>query len=69
MRYEAKTFATFCSAKDTNHRLKKPNVICCLTCPACNKNYIGKTDRNLFTRLHDRGSRSNQPMHKLYKNI
>ena len=36
----------------------------CLTCYGYNENSIGKTDRNLLTRLHEYGSHDNQPKHK-----
>lgn len=36
----------------------------CLICPCCKENYIGKTDRNLVTRLHEHRSRDNQAMHQ-----
>ena len=44
--------------------LQKSNVIYCLTCPGCNEKYIGKTDRNFLTRLHEQGSRDDQPLYQ-----
>ena len=35
----------------------------CLTFPAGNENYIGKSDRNLATGLHEHGSGNYKPMH------
>ena len=51
-------------AKDTIPTLQKPNTIYCLIRPGCIENYIGKTDRDLVTRLHEHGSRDNQPKHQ-----
>ena len=44
--------------------LQKSNVVSCLTCPGCNEKYIGKTDRNLVTRLKEQGSCDDQPMYQ-----
>ena len=41
----------FCSNKDPIQKLMKANVVYCFTCPGCSKTYVGKTDRNLITRL------------------
>ena len=42
---------------------QKVNLIYRFTCPGCNEKYIGKTDRNIITRLHEYGSRIDQPLH------
>ena len=62
--YETKKLAMFCSTKHTIITQQNSNVIYCLTCPGCNENYIGNTDRNLATGLHEHGSRNDQPMHQ-----
>ena len=52
-------FSMFCSNKDKIDPLKKANVVYCFTCPGCAKKYIGKTERNLITRVeeHARGKK------------
>ena len=40
----------------------KANVICIIQCPGCHNDYVGKTDRNLTTRLSEHGKKENQPM-------
>ena len=47
----------FCSNKDKIEKIKKANVVYLFTCPGCSQKYIGKTERNLITRLdeHARG--------------
>ena len=54
----------FCSAKEFIPTDQKSNVIYCLTCPGCNKKYIGKTDPNLITGLNEQGSRDDKPMYQ-----
>ena len=54
----------FCSAKDWIPIHQKANVIYKVTSPGCNEDYIGKTDRNLVTRLNEHGFREDQPMYK-----
>ena len=39
-----------------------------VNCPGCNENYIGKTDRNLVTRLNNHASREDQSM-STYGNV
>ena len=41
----------FCSTKDKISNLKKAKIIYKFKCPCCSKLYIGKTERNLETRL------------------
>ena len=47
----------FCSAKDSIPIKQKTNVICKIKYLGCKEGYIGKTDRNLVTRLNEHGSR------------
>ena len=52
--YETKKgTAIFCSAKDSIPIHQKTKVIYKVTCPGCNEDYVGKTDRNLITRLNE----------------
>ena len=53
----------FCSSKDQIPTDQKANLIYRFTFPGCNEKYIGKTDRNIITRLHEHGSRIDQPLH------
>ena len=52
----------YCPTKDRIPILQKANLIYELTCPGCDGKYVGKTDRNLDTRLEEHGSRLDQPM-------
>ena len=36
---------------------QKENVIYIVTCPGCNKDCVGKTDRDLATKSNENGSR------------
>ena len=47
----------FCSNKDKIDLLKKANVVYHFTCPGCSKKYIGKTKRNLNTRIEEHAKR------------
>ena len=60
--YNTKKSAMFCSSKDILPTNQKANVIYCLSCPGCQQDYIGKTDRNIETRLLEHGTRADQPM-------
>ena len=62
--YETKKTAMFSSAKDSIPIQQKANVIHKVTCPGCNEDYVGKTDRNLVTRLNEHASREDQPMYQ-----
>ena len=44
--------------------LQKSNVVYCLICPDCDEKYIGKSHRNLATRLNEQGSRYDQPLYQ-----
>ena len=43
----------FCKTKDSIPAEQKSNVIYRITCPGCFQKYVGKTDRNLITRLDE----------------
>ena len=51
--YTNKKLSMFCSSKDQIPRDQKANLIYSFTCPGCNAQYIGKTDRNFITRLQE----------------
>ena len=51
-----------CSAKESVLIHRKANVIYKVTCSSCNEDYVGKTDRNLVTRLNEHAFREDQPM-------
>ena len=51
--YKTNKLAMFCSNKDKVDLLNKANVVYLFTCPGCSKTYIGKTERNLITRLEE----------------
>ena len=61
--YTTKKLSMFCSSMDEIPTDQKVNLIYRFTCPGCNEKYIGKTDRNIITRLHEYGSRIDQPLH------
>ena len=53
--YKTNSISMFCSTKDKMSNLKKANVIYKFCCPGCSKCYIGKTERNLESRLLEHG--------------
>ena len=52
----------FCNTKDSISAEQKSNVIYEITCLGCFRKYVGKTDRNLITRLDEHGTKIDQPM-------
>ena len=54
--YKTNKIAMFCSNKDKIKPLDKANVIYKFKCPGCSNEYIGKTERNLITRLKEHGN-------------
>ena len=53
----------YCNTKDRNPHYLKSHVAHEFSCPACNVAYIGKTDRNLDTRIKERcGLDKNSPI-------
>ena len=54
----------FCSAKESIPIHQKANVIYKVTCPGCNEDYVGKTGRNLVTRLNEHASHEDQSMYQ-----
>ena len=49
----------FCSNKDRLPQNEKANVVYLFSCPGCSKKYIGKTERNLITRLDEHAKGNN----------
>ena len=62
--YKTKKTAMFCSGKGSIPIHLKANVIYKVTCPGCNEDYIGKTDRNLVTILNKHACCEHQPMYQ-----
>ena len=54
--YKCNKISMFCSNKDKIKPLNKANVIYKFKCPGCSEEYIGKTERNLVTRLKEHGN-------------
>ena len=54
----------FCSNKDHIQFQQKANVIYRITCSGCYSKYIGKTDRNIITRLDEHGTKPDQLMYQ-----
>ena len=54
----------FCNTKDSISVEQKSNVIYKITCPGCFQKYVGKTDRNLITRLDEHGTKVDQSMYQ-----
>ena len=40
-----------------------------ITCPDCFNKLIGKTDRNIITRIDEHGTKPDQPMHQHLTNL
>lgn len=51
----------FCSNKDKIKFEQKSNVIYEFICPGCNRQYIGRTDICIITRLNEHAEREDQP--------
>ena len=51
----------FCSNKDKIKFEQKSNVIYEFICPGCNRQYIGRTDICIITRLNEHAERKDQP--------
>ena len=58
----------FCNPKDSISEEQKSNVIYRITSPGCFQKYVGKTDRNLITRLDKHGTKVDQPIYQLLSN-
>ena len=62
--YKTNKLSMFCNTKDSISAEQKSNVIYGITCPACFQKYVGKTDRNLITRLDEHGTKVDQPIYQ-----
>ena len=51
--YQTKKISYFLPKKDKVPDLQRSNLVYEFTCPGCNESYIGKTERNLNTRLKE----------------
>ena len=58
----------FCTTKDSISAKQKSNVIYGITYPSCFQKYVGKTNRNLITRLDEHGTKVDQPMYQHLSN-
>lgn len=58
-----KNLPKFSSCKDQKTTDQKPNFTHCFTCLECSEKYIGKTDPNIITCLHEHSSRVDKPLH------
>ena len=67
-RYKTNKLRMFCSNKDQIQFQQKANVVYRITCPGCYNKYIGKTDRNIVTRMDEHGTKPDQPMYQLLTN-
>ena len=66
--YKTNKLSMFCNTKDSISAEQKSNVIYGITCPGCFQKYVGKTDRNLTTRLDEHGTKVEQPMYQQLSN-
>ena len=61
--YKATKMTYYCNTKDRIPDYLKSHVVYEFSCPACNAGYIGKTDRNLGTRIKEHcGLDKNSPV-------
>ena len=63
-RYKTNKLAMFCSNKDHIQLQQKANIIYRITYSGCCNKYIGKTDRNIITRLDEHVTEPDQPMYQ-----
>ena len=66
--YKTNKSSMFCNTKDSISAEQKSNVIYGITCRGCFQKYVGKTDRNLITRLDEHGTKVDQPMYQHLSN-
>ena len=57
----------FCPTKDRISWNQRANVIYLIQCPSCHNDYVGKTSRNLITRLSELGKKEDQPMFQHFR--
>ena len=63
-RYKTNKLGMFCSNKDHIQFQQKANIVYRIMCPGCYNKYMGKTDRNIITRMDERGTKPDQPMNQ-----
>ena len=51
--YDTRKISYFLPKKDKIPNSSRSNIVYEVTCPGCNSSYIGKTERNLATRLSE----------------
>ena len=68
MVYKTNKLSIFCNTKDSISAEQKSNVIYRITCPGWFQKYVGKTNRNLITRLEKHGTKVDQPMYQHLSN-
>ena len=61
--YKTNKLSTFSNLKDSISAEQKSNVIYRITCPGCFQKYVGKSNRNLFTRFDEHGKKVHQPVY------
>ena len=54
----------FCRSNDHIQFQQKANFVYKITCAGCYNKYIGKTDRNIRTRMNEHGTKPDQPMYQ-----
>ena len=67
VKYRTNKLSMFCPTKDRIRWNQKAKVIYIIQCPGCQNDYVGKTDRNLVTRLSDHGRKKDQPMFQHFR--
>ena len=67
VKYRTNTLSMFCPTKDRISWNQKANVIYIIQCLGCQNDYVGKTDRNLITRLSEHGKKEDQPMFQHFR--
>ena len=58
----------FCNNKNSISVEQKSNINYRIICPGCFQKCVGKTDRNLNTRLDEHGAKVDQPMYQHLSN-
>ena len=62
VKYRTNKSSIFCSTKDKISWNQNTNIIYIIQYPGCQNHYVGKTDRNLITRLSEHEKKEDQPM-------
>ena len=67
VKYRTSKSSMFCPTKDRISWNQKANVIYIIQCSGCHNDYVGKTGRNLRTRLSEHGKKEDQPMFQHFR--